>query len=151
MSARSKRWRTLPPLARSVSVSCKIFEPLGFTNRIQQHWVYKTRIDSIQRWCHSGAKTKPIHLDSSAPLITGSGILDPDQLSFCTIYTSQLEEIHHLETWGLVICEWVMNELDTSCERDGHELFLVFLVPVNELGMSCERDRHELCGTTVFL
>ncbi len=29
----------------------------------------------------------------------------------------------------LVICERVMNELDTSYEWDGHELFLVFLVP----------------------
>jgi hypothetical protein len=35
---------------------------------------------------------------SSTPLITGSGILDPDRLSFCTIYTCQLGEIHYLET-----------------------------------------------------
>ncbi len=32
------------------------------------------------------------------------------------------------EAIRLVICEQVMNELDTSCERDGHELFFVFLV-----------------------
>ncbi len=62
------------------------------------NWVYKTQIHSIERWRHFGAKTKPIHLDGSNPLITGSSILDPDQLSFCTIYTCQLDEIHYLET-----------------------------------------------------
>jgi len=30
----------------------------------------------------------------------------------------------------LVICERVMNELDTSCERDGHELFFGILSPL---------------------
>jgi len=33
-----------------------------------------------------------------------------------------------------------MKELDTSCEQDGHQLFLVFLVPceriVNKIGMN---------------
>jgi hypothetical protein len=28
----------------------------------------------------------------STPLYSGSSILDPDQLSFCTIYTCQLDE-----------------------------------------------------------
>jgi hypothetical protein len=37
----------------------------------------------------------------------------------------------------LVIYERVVNELDTSCEWDGHELFLVFLVPR-------EQVKHEL-------
>ncbi len=35
---------------------------------------------------------------SSTPLYILSGILNPDQISFCTIKTFQLAEIHYLET-----------------------------------------------------
>ncbi len=34
----------------------------------------------------------------STPIYTGSGILDLDRLTFCTIETCQLDEIHYLET-----------------------------------------------------
>ncbi len=75
---------------RSSLVSCKIFEPLGF--RIQQLG------STPSKGHHFGAKSSQSTLDGSTPLISGSGILDPDGLSFCTIYTCQLDEIHYLET-----------------------------------------------------
>ncbi len=74
-----------------IKVSCKIFEPFNF--RIQQLGPFKGR--------HFGAKTSRSTLDRSTPLISGSGILDPDRLSFCTIYTCLFYEIYYLETSGL--------------------------------------------------
>jgi hypothetical protein len=44
------------PSIKMVLLSYKIFEPLGFTSRIQQ-LSSKTQIHSIQRWCHFGAQT----------------------------------------------------------------------------------------------
>ncbi len=41
---------------------------------------------------HFGTKTSQSTLDSSTPLISGSSILDPDRLSFCTIYTCLIDE-----------------------------------------------------------
>ncbi len=70
------------------NISYKIFEHLvlkvGSSN-----WVHKTQIHSIQRWHPFGAKTsrsaflleKRLHPLSN----TGSSILDPDQLKFCSI------------------------------------------------------------------
>ncbi len=76
-----------------IKVSCKIFEPFNF--RIQQ-------LGSTPfKGHHFGTKTSQSTLDSSTPLISGSDILDPDWLSFCTVYTCLFYEIHYLETSGL--------------------------------------------------
>jgi hypothetical protein len=74
----------------AMNISCKIFEPFYF--RIQQ-------LGSTQfKGRCFGAKTSWSTLDGSTPLISGSGILDPDRLSSCTIYTCLLYEIYYLET-----------------------------------------------------
>ncbi len=52
-------------------------------------------------------------LDGSTPFITGSGILDPDQLSFCTKYTCQLYEMHYIETRSRCVnMSFIINVLE---------------------------------------
>jgi hypothetical protein len=46
----------------------------------------------------------------------------------------------------LVICEWIVNKVDASCERDRYELFWYSQLSVNELDMSCERNGLNLSG-----
>ncbi len=48
-----------------------------------------------------------------------------------------------------VFCEWLMNELEMTCERVRYELFWQSYSFVNELDSSCERDGRELCGTII--
>jgi hypothetical protein len=77
-------------------VSCKIFEPLGFTSQIQQ--LGSTPFKDGTTLAPKLADLLSSWKSSSTPLYTGSGILDPDQHTFCTILICQLDEIHHLET-----------------------------------------------------
>ncbi len=91
----------------SITESCKIFEPFGF--RIQQ-------LGSTPFKVHFDAKTSRSTLDGSTPLISVSGILDTDRLSFCTIYTCQLDEIHYLETWSRCVnTSFIITVQLTSC------------------------------------
>jgi hypothetical protein len=84
-------------------VSCKIFELLGFTSIKYDPATEFIKLGSTP--FKDGATLVPKLADllsswksGSTPLYTGSGILDPDQLTFCSILICQLDEMHHLET-----------------------------------------------------
>ncbi len=73
------------------TVIFKIFEPLGFTSRIQQ-----TRIHSIQRWRHFGAKTS-WSTWMAPPLLLLNPVFLIQINNHSVLYTCQLDEIHYLE------------------------------------------------------
>ncbi len=80
-------------------ISCKIFE--RSTSRIQH--LSSLNSDPLHSkmaplWCQNQLIRFPFGEAAPPLLSTGSSILDPDRLIFCTIYTCQLDEIHYLET-----------------------------------------------------
>ncbi len=77
-------------------------------------------------------------------------------LCYKTSYLNEEINLTKLSLWlvfpeakFLVICEWLMTELSTSCERDKYELFWYSQYSAKYLKTSYELDRHELCGTII--
>ncbi len=108
----------LPHYTLPILYHIKIFEhfalQVGSSNR-----VHKTRIHSIQRGCYFGAKTSRSTFLfwelASTSLNTGLSILDLDWLIFCTIWTCQLDEIHHLKTDIIVLTHLLLYKMEQNC------------------------------------